>query len=451
MSQPILTFASLLLHFQSAFSKPAFYRFFLLSVGWLIIPGRHAITSALIALGLSGTLHHAAFHSFFSRGNWNAEALGQHLFRLLLTLLPEDSVLAVIIDDTAVQRRGPRVFGTGPHHDAVRSSHSRKVLLFGHCWVVLSLVIQLPGLPRPYALPLLFRLYRNKKRCPEDEFKTKTQLARDLIDRIQRWAPRRTIHLMLDGAYCVETVLHDLPDTVVVFGRMRVDADLRGTLADRLTQRAAKSTPRGRLPQKGLPCPKPKALATDPETTWTTSLVQLYGVTRSVQWAEQVACWPRVFGERLLKVVVTAPTKSRPQAEAFFCSHADVLAVAVLESYALRWPTEVTFREMKQFLGFGEIHSWTAGAVRRMVPWVGLLYSLVVVWFSQVQSQGVTTVIPLRPWYRHRRGPSFEDMLRTLQNTLRDPAFLKVLGNAADFKQWIEIISPKQASRRRAA
>ncbi len=449
MSQPILSLVSLLLLFRTAFTEPGFYRFFVVSVGWLATPGRHAVTAALVALGLSGVLHHAAFHSFFAVAAWSADHLGELLFAHLLSRLPDDAVLSVIIDDTANQRRGRRVFGTGVHHDAVRSTHKHKVLLIGHCWVVLSLLVHLPGMPRPYALPLLFRLYRNKDTCPEDTFKTKLQLAREMLDQLLRWAPGRRIHLMLDGAYCTAPMLADLPDEVVVFGRMRVDAVLTGTLEERLAARAP-GTP-GRRPQKGLPRPKPKAVAADPQTEWSMGLAQLYGVERVVQFAEQVACWPAVLGQRLLKVVVVRPSGSGRQVEAFFCTDPSMAALSVLEGYSLRWPTEVTFHDLKQFLGFGEIQGWTEWSVKRMVPWVGLLYGVVVLWFHDIQAQGVVAVVPVRPWYRQRRGPSFEDMLRTLQHTLRDPQFLQVLASSEDFNRFIATLQPRRPRHRRVA
>jgi hypothetical protein len=67
------------------------------------------------------------------------------------------------IDDTLAPKKGPQVFGIGSHLDAVRSTRRCKIFCFGHCWVMVAALVTVPFSRRPWALPLLFRLYRNKK------------------------------------------------------------------------------------------------------------------------------------------------------------------------------------------------------------------------------------------------------------------------------------------------
>lgn len=43
-----------------------------------------------------------------------------------------------------------------------------KAFCFGHCWVVLAVVVRIPLSKRTWALPLLFRLYRTKKETAND-------------------------------------------------------------------------------------------------------------------------------------------------------------------------------------------------------------------------------------------------------------------------------------------
>lgn len=64
-------------------------------------------------------------------------------------------------------------------------------------------------------------------------------------------------------------------------------------------------------------------------------------------------------------------------------------------------------------MGFEQPQGWSRRAVERTAPMARLLYGLVVVWFGHV---GHRLYRPLdRPWYAHKRRPSFADMLTTLR------------------------------------
>ena len=86
------------------------------------------------------------------------------MFQRLLPFLGTGA-LQIVVDDTLAPKKGPHVFGIGSHLDAVRSTRQRKVFCFGHCWVVLSVLVRVPFSHRAWALPVLFRLYRNLKDC----------------------------------------------------------------------------------------------------------------------------------------------------------------------------------------------------------------------------------------------------------------------------------------------
>jgi hypothetical protein len=67
MTAPSLnTLLPLLLLVSPAFTRPSFRRFLTLFAGWVRTSGVHAVTESLVVAGVSGPLHHAAFHRFFS-------------------------------------------------------------------------------------------------------------------------------------------------------------------------------------------------------------------------------------------------------------------------------------------------------------------------------------------------------------------------------------------------
>jgi hypothetical protein len=164
--------------------SPGFANVVVVAAGWILTQGTHAVTEALVATRLAGRCHHEAVHRFFSRGAWSADHLGQQVFGRIVRSLCASDVVRIVLDDTLAPKKGPHVFGIGSHLDAVRSTKLHKVFCFGHCWVVLAVLVSVPFSSRPWALPVLFRLYRTEKECARRgvAHRKKTELARQMFD-----------------------------------------------------------------------------------------------------------------------------------------------------------------------------------------------------------------------------------------------------------------------------
>ena len=87
----------------------------------------------------------------------------------------------------------------------------------------------------------------------------------------------------------------------------------------------------------------------------------------------------------------------------------------LLERYASRWSIEVTFFDMKQFLGFSDSQALSRRAVERTAPFVAYLYTIIVIWYARSVPGTQLDFFPVRPWYRHKKAPSFADMLGAAQ------------------------------------
>lgn len=414
MPKPIVTsFLAVLEQFRPALTQPSFENFVIIACGWVLTQGAHAVTGTLVATGVAGRRHHEAFHRFFSRGTWDPDVMGRLIFERLLRYAG-DGPLQVAIDDTLAPKKGPEVFGIGTHVDAVRSTRKHKAFCFGHCWVVLSVMVRVPFSSRTWALPVLFRLYRNKTGCPKAEYAKKTELARQLIDVLVRWVGPRRIELTADGAYCNDTVMRGLADNVVLFGAMRPDAVL--------TEAPPEPRPgcAGRPCKRGRTLPKPLEIANDHRIPWCTADAILYGRKTAVQYKTFCAQWYRACGTRMLRIVVVKTSKGRVPFRVFFCTDTSVDVVRLLETYALRWGIEVFFREGKQLLGFADSSARKEEAVRRVAPFVGLLYTALVIWFIEGAHQSGLATPPVRPWYAHKQGLCFADILRTARTAMVD-------------------------------
>ena len=416
LNTSIRQFVGSLERFRTVFTNPTFYNFVIVAVGWLLSPGRHAVTAALVASSVSGLRHHAAFHRFFSTATWSPDELGRCLFDWLLRFVDTSEPIPLSLDDTLASKKGAKIFGIGNHIDPVRSTKRHRIFSFGHVWVVLAVVIRLPFCRRPWALPVLFRLYRSKKECLSNNkrlYRKKTELAREMLDVFAGWVHGRRCELSADSAYCNSTVTRGLARNIVLFGSMRPDAVLTAAPKQPTTKRM------GRRCIRGPRLPTPEVVAHD-EDSWKTLVANLYRKTQQVTYKEMTAQWYRACGAALNKVIIVQTSQGNIRFRVFFCTDPELSAQYILERYASRWAIEVTFRDLKQLLGFSESQAWTRLAVLRTAPFVGIVYSVVVLWYAEFGRGSRFDWFPVRPWYPSKAAPSFADMLAALQRTVID-------------------------------
>lgn len=433
-----------LLTFRPCFTQPSFENFTTLVVGWIMCIGRHSISRVVQAgRGATRKKHHSALYRFLSRARWVADSVGHALLDLLLPWLPH--VILALVDDTLSRCNGPHIFGAGMHHDAVRSSYGRGAaagahvsFAFGHSWVVLALWVPLPwNADRGIAVPILFRLYRPKKRCPEGKYRKRTELAAELLAILASWLPAdRPLEVVGDAEYASRTVVRGLKPGVIFTGPMSMDAALFAIPGPYRGM--------GRKRLKGARVPSPKALAEDQSVPWRKVKAYIYGKRVSILVKQQRCLWYTVAKNRPLRMIVTRdPSGKMPGDRAFFCTDARRPAHEILRTFARRWELEVTFRNVKQSMGLEEPQNgwWRrrAGtpapprkrgpnpharrgeiAVRHTVPLAFIAYATVVAWYftNGRCEQDVGKARRAAPWYRHKLTPSFIDMLAAMRREI---------------------------------
>lgn len=384
---------------------PCFRSFLTILTGWLFAP-RRTITGMLVAAGVAGKKHHAAFHRIFSAAQWSLDEMGLIVFRLIVPLLGEGTV-KLTLDDTLARKRGKKVFGVGMHHDPILSTRALAVTSWGHSWVVLAVVVALPFCPgRVFSLPILFRLYLNKKAATRARraYKKRSELAVELLGRLCEAHRERRFHAFADSAYGGETVLGYLPTNCGLTSRMSLNTRLHASPPARVPGKS------GRPRKRGERLPSPEQML---EQRGRRVTLAIYGRHDRVRLVETVACCYRVPG-RQLKIVVIEPLVGGRPVQAFYSTDVEQTAEQLLVEYAGRWSIEETFQGSKTHLGFEEPQGWSRKAVLRTAPIAMLLYSLITVWFARV---GHALYRPLhRPWYTTKTRPSFADMLTTLKH-----------------------------------
>jgi len=257
----VSTFPVLLESFSPCFNAPSFVSFVTLMSGWVLNLGRHTVTGAVRAAGAVGLKHISAYHRFFSKAWWRMDQVGLVLARLIISqLLEHKAPIVLIVDDTLGRHTGKKIAGASMHRDPLLSTAKRARFHWGHVWVVLS--IEVECFKRRWALPVLFRLHRTKKRCQAEgrAYRKTTEQARALMLLICETFPNRTFRLVGDAAYTNSSLIKNRPENVTIFGRARLDAALYAPVPKlRGAQRG-----RPRVRGKRLACPE-QQVASNPQ------------------------------------------------------------------------------------------------------------------------------------------------------------------------------------------
>jgi len=431
MPMPLVsTFGDLLLSLAPVFTQPSFANFTTLVAGWIFCMGRRTVTGLIVAAGAVGEKHFSSYHRFFSRAVWSLDSLGRIILALALRFIPKDAVILLAVDDTLARKTGKRIWGAAMHHDPLRSTRYKHFFSFGHNWVVLSLVVEFPFAGgKHFALPFLFRLYRKRKKklppgrpkgerkqcgeATEREYRKRPELASEMLQIVAGWLPRRDIRVVGDSEYSGKSVSRGLPENTDLVGRMPMNAALYAQPGPRGPHQ------RGPDRKKGERMRNPTQLAASRRVKWTKTRVEIYGRTVKIWFKSVKALWYNSAGERLVTVVVTRDPSGRWRDDCFFSSDLSMTETEIVETIALRWTLEVTFRDAKQSLGFEEPQNRTPKAVGRTAPMAMALYSLVVLWYARAGDEVRRRWFPERPWYskkkRAKRTASFAVMLATLR------------------------------------
>jgi DDE superfamily endonuclease len=431
-------FLDLLQPFRDQMTRPTFASLLTVLSGWVLCR-RHTVSGALccgIAAGAAVTKHHSAYHRVFSAARWSLDAVGLGVLGLVMSCAAgSGAVVFLAVDDTLCRRRGRRVWGAGMHYDPLLtgrrlSNANGSIKSRGHCWVVLGVVVVcLPFRPgHCYCLPVLFRMCLNKKSAARHRlaYRSRPELAREVVALACGAFPLRRFHLLADSAYAGQDTLKALPPNCDLTARWITNAVLHAPAAPKPPGR------KGPQPLRGPRLPGPVAML-DGQGRCERLGCDVFGLRGAYRVAGAEACLRTVPG-RVLRVVACEPLtrggRPRPKERAFYYSTvASATAEQVLGWYATRWSIEVTFRDAKQELGCGQPRCRTRAAAERATPTLMLLYSAVVLWFAHDGHARYRA--PCRPWYPHKAAAGFADMLNTLRAECLRPALPPTPAGAA--------------------
>jgi hypothetical protein len=312
-----VSLASLLAVFGPLFTAPSFRTFCGLACGFLAQTGRRTVCGMLAGAGLSRLWPHDRAHWFFSRARWSADELGLAVARLVAGLLvPAGEPVVVAIDDTLFRRRGKKVWAASWFHDGSVPGPAKTG--YGNNWVIAAIVVKLPAVRRPVAIPVLAKLV-----IKNTSSASRLWLGRRMTEMLAGALPGRDIHVVADSAYAGGE-LKKLPPQVTWTTRLRKDAALHGLPPQRTGKR-------GRPRQKGDRLPALAGLAATAAFTEVT--VTRYGKTAAISAAAVTCLWPTVFGTRAVTVVLIRD-RSAASYDLALVTTDTAAAAQVIERYA---------------------------------------------------------------------------------------------------------------------
>ena len=359
--------------FSSAVTAPGFAQLTQDLSAWIRYPGRHTWTHLWSIMPPERQPAYTSVVDWIRRGQWEPGALWAGWVRWADAHLLPAGVLLGAADDTLWHKTGRHVTDAGYWRDGVRSTETQVVKAWGLNVVLLVVIWSPPWGGPPIGLPINVRIHRKGGPTP-------VELVVAMIQEVATWLPHRRWTWIVDSGY---TALagHALPEGHVVISRLRKNTVVYALPPTRRSGQRGRPRVHGdRLP------PLAKLAAGLPADAWIPLILSLGGKSQKRQVTTLPVIWyPHQVARRILLVLVRDPADPAGLT-VFFTTDLTSTGPAVVQTYGLRWSIEVTFHDVKQYLGGEDPQSWVGPAPTRNVVLGFLTYTLVWAWMGQARS-----------------------------------------------------------------
>tara|TARA_R110002167_G_C12620606_1_gene646734 strand:- start:38 stop:1390 length:1353 start_codon:yes stop_codon:yes gene_type:complete len=409
-------FKPLLDQLSRAFSRPqTARRIILFFAAAIVVVGDRTVSGVIRLLAIIEPLNPSTYHRLFSHRRWSSRAIARLIARFVVDRFCPEGIVKVVGDETVDGHRGKKVYGKARHRDAVRSSHSHTVYRYGHKWVVLAVLVDLPYTSRPFALPVLVALYRDRKTNTVEgrAHKTPAELMCGLLAMLMHWFPERKFvfagdnaygsHAMARFAYCHRSRLTLVSKIVPDANLFEPPPKRRGPAV-------------GRPPVKGKSLPAPCEVVAAKKRGKKLRVRWYGGGWRNVEVITGIGHWFK-SGKGLVPIrwVYVRDLDGTHRDEYFFTTDTSMSAEEVIEMYGGRWNIETTFQELRAHLGLETTRGWHRQTVLRMAPSLFLLYTIVVVFYDTMPES--SSHLRTR-WWVGKESITFSDMIISVRHHL---------------------------------
>jgi hypothetical protein len=370
--------------FSSVFRRPTFLRFAILLLAAVLTVGSRTVANVLRTAGLLAPGDPSSYHRFFSCRRWSLLGLGRRLAGWILDHLVPAGAVYLAADDTVDEHPGDKVFGKGCHRDAVRSSHRYTAFRWGHKWLVVFVLVRVPGASRLWALPIFVILCHSEKEDNKHGRRHQTPAQRLLqaVLVLRRWFPDREFILAADGGFAS----HELTSRIVrlakkttYVSRFYPKAGLYDPPPAVVLKPNGKRPTAGRSRVKGDKQDTPEQVVAKAKERTRLKVSWYGGEERQVEVVSATGHWYKA-GQGLAQVrwVYVHDLTGTHRDEYFYSTDVAMTAKQIIETYTRRWNAETTFQEMRSYVGLETTRGRKKETVLRAAPCLFGLYSVVV-------------------------------------------------------------------------
>jgi len=358
-------FTTLFEPFSSVFTAPSFLHFQALIMSLWSLPlvtGGH-VSLSRIWLQSRTSKHWDALARFVRSHSWESDDLAKALTLFVLRLVKQRlpvgrtgrRVLLIGVDETLDNHSSAKkMFGVSRHYNHAAKAGQSKYRI-GHCWVTLSLLIDVrTEYVRAFAINIA--LYIARKSAAEAAYKPKREMATEMLEKLSTWvADEYQIAVVGDRYYaCREWINLQRARTRRVVTRLRADARLYEIAKESKQKRA------GRKKKYGAKISL-RHRARHLEKFEEEKEVVVYGRQHQVR-LRKLDCYWRGLKEPVSVVIVIGIGKNP-----FYLLDTEPAASAeeTLYFYAARHAVEQPYEDLKCDGGLGRYRGRTELGVRR--------------------------------------------------------------------------------------
>jgi hypothetical protein len=342
--------------FQGLFTVPSWHTFTALACGWALATDRHTITTSMWRTGATAIKHFSRFSGFLgcplSQQRW---PLWGAVIRRAAQAVPEGEVMRVSCDDTTQKKAGTPIAGLARYRNGAGSARQEYRTLRGLHFVLGVMHLPLTRWPG-HRLSIPVGLERSLKEPQAQKlnvpYRSRSQLARAILDCMAEQWPGRPIRSLADGGYATKDSVRQFPETAHVVGRLPISAKLDPFPPQPTPKR------RGAPRKKGDGIGSPKTLAQTAKG-WAPHPREAGAEIQA--WD---GLWHPVLPGRLVRVGVLrrqrTPATKRPGQrkplpvlEAFFTTDLTLSTHEIVREYGHRWTVEMARRDANAFAGLG--------------------------------------------------------------------------------------------------
>lgn len=194
--------------FSGLFRTPSWQTFLLLAEGWALATDRHTITTYLWLTGATAVKHFSRFYVFLGcplyHKRWH---LWGAVIRRAARFVPADAALRVVFDDTTKKKAGRQIEGLACYRNGAGSARQEYRTLRGLHFVLGILRLPLPQWPgHSLSVPIGLELYLKPEQAQQLHvpYRSRSQLARAILDFMAAQLPGRPIRSLADGGYATK-------------------------------------------------------------------------------------------------------------------------------------------------------------------------------------------------------------------------------------------------------